>query len=176
MFRFFFASYLAMCLVSLMSMIVHCITLFMILLCSRNTMIPSTTLSYPEIFESPMAVKQWIESALNSHVLDCPGCLFKLECLNSSVRYSVQWRDSDFLVCVFLNGKLKQCMVTLKELESCKYTHCWLLSCLHERSLPLALKLETMSIFSVVAKKDPSWLYYSKESYRFHLSQLSDPF
>ena len=26
---------------------------------------------YPEIFESPMAVKQWIESALNSHVLDC---------------------------------------------------------------------------------------------------------
>ena len=45
MFRFFFASYLAMCLVSLMSMIVHCITLFMILLCSRNTMIPSTTLS-----------------------------------------------------------------------------------------------------------------------------------
>ena len=46
---------------------------------------------YPDIFESPMAVKQWIESALNSHVLDCPGCLFKLECLNSSVRYSVQW-------------------------------------------------------------------------------------
>jgi len=44
-FRFSSTSYLALCLVSLMSMIVQCITLFMILLCFQNTMIPSITLT-----------------------------------------------------------------------------------------------------------------------------------
>jgi hypothetical protein len=57
-----------------------------------------------DIFESPMAVREWIESALNSHVTVCSVCLQKR--MNLSVRYSVQWRESQagFLVCVILNG------------------------------------------------------------------------
>lgn len=34
---------------------------------------------YPEILESPMSVKEWIESALNSHASACQGCLSEVE-------------------------------------------------------------------------------------------------
>jgi hypothetical protein len=61
-----------------------------------------------------------------------------------------------------MNGKLrlKQCMVTLKELQSYHYTHCWFFARLHGKFIPLksycddALTgptLETKGIFKVVA-------------------------
>jgi hypothetical protein len=79
---------------------------------------------HPELFETPMAVKEWIESALNSHDDDCHSCLSKH--INSSSRYSVQWRESYFVVCTFLNGKLKQCTVSPKEIISHNNTHFFL--------------------------------------------------
>ena len=132
---------------------------------------------HPKLFETPMAVKEWIESALNSHDDDCHRCLSKH--INSSFRYSVQWRESYFVVCTFLNGKLKQCTVSPKELISHNYTHCWLLSRLHGKTFPLksdvkiAPLLENEGIFNVVAKEDPSWLYHSDAFYRLLLSQVS---
>ena len=53
-----------------------------------------------------------------------------------------------------------------------------MLSRLHEKCLSCVVitapaHLETTTIFNVVAKKNPSWLYYSEASYRLHLSQLS---
>ena len=61
-------------------------------------------------------------------------------------------------MCVFQNGKFKQCTVTLEELESNKYTHCRVLSRLH-----------STNVFNVVAKTNPnSWLsYYSEVSVPF---------
>jgi len=117
-----------------------------------------------------MSVKNWIESALNSHVSLCPQCLSKG--LDSSPKFLVQWRDSHFVVCSFLNGKLKQCTLSLKDLEVCKYTHCWLLSRLYGKLFPLKLPLHIGNIFNIIANEDPSWLYYSDVSYHFHLSQL----
>jgi hypothetical protein len=108
---------------------------------------------------------------------DCHICLFKH--INSSIRYSVQWRETHFVVCTFLNGKLKQCTLSQKELISHNYTHCWLLSCLHGKSFPLKSDVVviatplTKHFFNIVAKEDPAWLYYSFETYHMHLSQVS---
>lgn len=86
--------------------------------------------------------------------------------LYSSIRCSAQWRDlhSSFVISCFMNGNLKQCTVTLKELQSYRYTHCWLLSRLHGKFIPLKLdcddaSLETKGTFNVVANEDPTWLY-----------------
>ena len=118
-------------------------------------MIPFTILSVTQYLR---VLWPWMESELNSHVLVCSRCLSKH--LNSRVRYSVQWRETCFVVCVFQNGKLKQCVVTLKQLESHKYTHCWVLSRLHGKCLSRIVitapaRLETTTIFNVVAKKIP---------------------
>jgi hypothetical protein len=135
---------------------------------------------YPEIFETPMTVKDWIESALKSHASACHGCLSKG--LSFGIRFSVQWRGSYFVVCSFLNGKLNQCTVSLEDLESHYYTHCWLLSrlrgkcsSLNSRVLSTApsLPLENANVFNIIANKDPTWLCYSNASYRLRLSQLS---
>ena len=116
---------------------------------------------FPEIFESPSS-KQWIDSALNSHVSFCHACLSKG--LKSSLRFSVQWQGSYFVVCSFLNGKLKQCTLSLTDLEQCNYTHCWLLSRLNGnlKSLPLRphviqnQNLEAAAdIFNIIANEDP---------------------
>jgi hypothetical protein len=108
-----------------------------------------------------MAIKEWIEDALNSHVSVCPACFGKY--VNSSVRYSVQWRESlaGFFVCVILNGKLKQCMVSLKDLQSPKYTHCWVLFRLFEKCLlpkwrRVIFTASPTNVFNIVANKDPT--------------------
>ena len=131
---------------------------------------------FPEIFESPSSVKQWIDSALNSHVSVCQACLSKG--LKSGIRFSVQWQGSHFVVCAFLNGKLKQCILSLKDLEKSNYTHCWLLSRLSGKCFPLRPHVvqspETGLIFNVsIVNEDPKWLYYPDATYRLHLSQLS---
>ena len=131
---------------------------------------------HPEVFETPTTVMKWIGSALNSHHEDCHRCISKS--INPS--YSVMWRDSYFVVCCFLNGKLKQCTVSPKDIESCNYSHCRLLSRLHGRCFPTKSDIisinpcmEVNNIFNDVANKDPTWLYHSDATYRLHLSQLS---
>lgn len=135
-----------------------------------------------QIFESPMAVREWIENALNSHVTVCSACLQKK--MNSSVRYSVQWRESQagFLVCVILNGRFKQCIVHVTDIQSAKYTHCWVLSRLYEKCLSPKLRVtftappvEATNVFNSVANKVPAWLHYSEALYHLHLSYLSLP-
>ena len=129
---------------------------------------------HPELFNTPVAVKNWIEGALNSHISLCPACRSKG---NSSIKFSVQWRDSYFVVCSYLNGRIKQCMVTLKVLESCKYTHCWLFSRLHGKCFPLkvlaALPLESTGTFNIIANEEPAWLFHSDMLYHSHLSPLA---
>ena len=132
---------------------------------------------FPEIFESPSSVKQWIDSALNSHVSFCHACLSKG--LKSSLRFLVQWQGSYFVVCSFLNSKLKQCTLSLTDLEQCNYTHCWLLSWLNGNLECLPLRphviqnLEAAAdIFNIIANEDPKWLYYPDATYHLHLSQL----
>ena len=120
---------------------------------------------YPEIYKSPIAVKEWYENALTSHISGCSACFCKH--VNLNVTYSVQWRESleGFLVCVLQNGKLNQCMVSIKDFESSKYTHCWVLARLYEKCCS--------NIFNVVRNKKPIWLQYADASYYFNLSYLS---
>ena len=137
---------------------------------------------HPEIYDSPMAIKGWIEDALNSHVSACPTCFGRR--VDSSVRYSVQWRESlaDFFVCVILNGKLKQCLISLKDLQSPRYTHCRVLVRLFEKRHGLPPKLACVkftapptNVFYIVANKEPAWLHYSEAWYCLHLTHLSLP-
>ena len=68
-------------------------------------------------------------------------------------------------------------MVTLKVLESCKYTHCWLFSRLHGKCFPLkvlaALPLESTGTFNIIANEEPAWLFHSDMLYHSHLSPLA---
>jgi len=82
------------------------------------------------------------------------------------------------VVCSYLNGKIKQCTVTLKDLESCKFTHCCLFSRLYGKCFPqklpsTALPLESVRIFDIIANEEPTWLFHSDTLYRLHLSPLS---
>jgi len=85
-----------------------------------------------------------------------------------------------FFVCVILNGKLKQCMVSLKDLQSPKYTHCWVLfrlfeKCLLPKTRRVISTASPTNVFNIVANKDPTWLHYSEASYCLHLMHLSLP-
>ena len=71
-------------------------------------------------------------------------------------------------------------MVTLKVLESCKYTHCWLFSQrLHGKCFPLkvpaAPPLESTGTFDIIANEEPTWLFHSDMLYHSHLSPLAAP-
>ena len=90
--------------------------------------------------------------------------------LGITSRFSVQWRGLYFVVCSFQKGKLNQCTVSLEDLESPYYTHCWLLSRLCRKHFKFShvlstapsprSSLETTNVFNVIANKDPTWLCY----------------
>ena len=130
---------------------------------------------HPELFNTHTAVKEWLESALNSHVSVCHACSTKR--LNSSIKFSVQWRDSYFVVCSYLNGRIKQCTVTVKDLESRNFTHCRLFSRVYGKCFPQKLStappLESTGTFDVIANEEPTWLFCSDTLYHLHLSPLS---
>ena len=129
---------------------------------------------HPELFNTPMAVKEWLEDALNSHVSVCHGCSSKG--LNSSIKFSVQWWDSYFVVCSYLNGRIKQCTVTLNNIESHIFTHCHLFSQLYGKCFPQKLStappLESTGIFDIIANEELTWLFCSNTLYHLHLSPL----
>ena len=81
---------------------------------------------YPELFLNIHTVKQWLESSLSSHVLSCKICLRSN--IVSQIKFSVFWQNFYYTVCSYLNGKFRQCALSLEELQSCKYSHCQLVS------------------------------------------------
>ena len=119
----------------------------------------------------PSSVKGWLEASLCSHVSLCCTCSFKYQLL--SVRFSVLWRDPYYFVCAYTDGKLKQCMVSLEDLQSKKYAHCQIVSRLCGVSLITPLSdLGIGPVYIVLAQEKPAWLSYSGELYRLHLSYL----
>ena len=99
--------------------------------------------------------------------------------LNSGVKFLVQWQDSYFVVCPYLNGRIKQCTVTFKDLETSEFTHCRLFSWLYGKCFPKKLSttlvLESIRIFNIVANEEPTWLFHSDTLSRLHLLPLSAP-
>jgi len=65
---------------------------------------------YPELFATPSSVKLWLETSLTSHSSFCSSMHL------SGVKFSVQWRDPYYLICSYVNGKLKQCTLSLEDL------------------------------------------------------------
>jgi len=111
---------------------------------------------------------------LNSHVSVSHGSSSKG--LNSGIKFSVQWQDSYFVVCSYLNSRIKQCTVTLNNLKSCIFTHCRLFPRLYgdcSQKLSTALPLESTGIFDIIANEEPTWLLCSNTLYHLHLSSLS---
>ena len=70
---------------------------------------------HPEIFQTPMTVKEWVGSTLNSYASVC--CGRHSEDLHSRTKFLVQWRHSYFVVCSVLNGKIRQSTMSSKDLE-----------------------------------------------------------
>ena len=129
---------------------------------------------YPEIFATPSSVKLWLETSLCSHISLCRSCSSRH--LASGVKFSVQWRDSYYLICLFAGGKLKQCRLSLEDLQSKKYSHCQIVSRLCKASLPVPPSASRIvDLYSVIAKEEPAWLCYPVELYRLHLFDLPAP-
>jgi hypothetical protein len=95
---------------------------------------------YPEIFASPSSVKLWLQDSLCSHNLSCP-------CSSSRVvigrKFSVQWRESYYMVCSYVDGKIKQCILSLENLQSKNYSHCRFMSRLCRVSPPVLSACES---------------------------------
>lgn len=100
-----------------------------------------------------------------------------MDVVPNGTKFLVQWQDPYFVVCSNLNGRIKQCTVTLKDLESCKFTHCRLFSRLYRKCFPqklsAALALESIRLFDIIANEELTWLFHSDTLYRLHLSPLS---
>ena len=77
---------------------------------------------YPEVVATSSSVKAWLETSLCSHISLCCPCSSMHKLLG--VKFSVQWRDPHYLVCAYADGKLKQCTVSLEDLQSKTYAHC----------------------------------------------------
>lgn len=81
---------------------------------------------FPESFETPFSVKLWLETSLNSHQSVCSLCFSNYYL--SRVRFNVQWRDPYYMICSYVNGKLKQWLLSLENLQSKQYSHCQIVS------------------------------------------------
>ena len=122
---------------------------------------------YPEIFVSPCSVMLWLKDSLCSHILSC-SC----SCM-SELKISVQWRESYYIICSCVNGKIKQCTLSLEYLQSKKYSHCQVVTKLCKVSPGALFACDSdVDVYSVVARKGPAWLFRSEELCRGHLSQL----
>ena len=68
--------------------------------------------------------------------------------LSLSVKFSIQWRGPYYPVCAYADGKLKQCTLSLEDLQSKTYTHCQIISRLCRASF--AVPLENGSQISTI--------------------------
>ena len=127
---------------------------------------------YPEVFATP-SVKVWLETSLCSHISLCCPCSSMHKLLG--VKFSVQWRDPHYLVCAYADGKLKQCTVSLEDLQSKTYANCQIVSRLCRPSLVVPPSDSSIDVYSVIAQEEPAWLFHSDDLYRLHLSQLPAP-
>ena len=128
---------------------------------------------FPEIFATLSSVRQWIESSLYFHI-SRPTCCPCSGYHRLEIKISVQWRDPHYLICSYIGGKLKQCVLSLETgLQSKRYTHCQIISrlCTVTQLVPLAAS-HTDKIYNVISQKIPAWLFHSDELFRLHLSQL----
>ena len=80
---------------------------------------------YPEVFTTPLSVKQWLEYSFSSHVSDCVACS-NYQALQ--VKFCVQWKDPYYLVCSYVDGKLKQCTLSLETIQSKTFCPCKIVS------------------------------------------------
>ena len=128
---------------------------------------------YPEVFATPSSVKMWLETSLCSHISLCCPCSSTHQLLG--VRFSVQWRDPYYLVCAYVDGKLKQRVVSLEDLQSKTYVHCQIVSRLCRASLVVPLSDPCIDVYSVIAQEEPAWIFHSEGLYRLHLSWLPAP-
>jgi len=133
---------------------------------------------YPQVFATWYSVKDWLQSSLNSHVDFCHVCA--ASCSMRGVKFTVQWQEFSFVICSYFCGKIRQCLLSLEELQSCKYSHCRLLLRLcHPISFPhnkidsVPFPSQSSSLLSTMDKELPAWLFYTDELYTLHLSHLS---
>ena len=126
---------------------------------------------YPELFATPSSVKVWLETSLCSHISLCCPCSSVHHLLG--VKFSVQWKDPYYLICSYVGGKLKQCTLSLENLQSKTYSHCQIVSMLCRASPPVPPSAsQNVDVYSVIAQEEPAWLFRSDDLYRLHLSQL----
>jgi hypothetical protein len=85
----------------------------------------------PEIFATVDMVKQWLEFSLTSHVTVCGVCLAVSLCFISHIKFSVWWGEHSYIISSYVDGKFRQCVPSLEELQSCRYSHCKLVSRLY---------------------------------------------
>jgi len=73
---------------------------------------------YPEIFATVDMVKQsWLEFSLASHVTVCGVCLAVSSCFISHIKFSVSWGEHGYLISSYVDGKFRQCVLSLEELH-----------------------------------------------------------
>jgi hypothetical protein len=128
---------------------------------------------YSELFATPSSVKVWLETSLLSHIRVCLSCRFTYSVVG--VKLSVHWRDPYFLICSYVDGRLRQCPLSLENLQSKKYSHCQIVSKLCQTSVPVppfANLNQNIDVYRAIAQEEPAWLFRSKEFYRLHLFQL----
>jgi hypothetical protein len=126
---------------------------------------------YPELFATPSSVKLWLETSLSSHITLCSS-----RHQPSGIKFSVQWRDPYYLVCSYVDGKLKQCTLSLEKIQSKNYSHCQIVSRLCRAPPPVPpSSSQILNLYSVIAQKEPAWLFHSNDLYRLHLSHLPAP-
>ena len=114
-------------------------------------------------------MRQWIESSLYFHI-SRPTCCPCSGYHRLEIKISVQWRDPHYLICSYIGGKLKQCVLSLETgLQSKRYTHCQIISrlCTVTQLVPLAAS-HTDKIYNVISQKIPAWLFHSDELFRLH--------
>ena len=107
------------CLIS--SIVLPIITMPMILRRIPNFMIHSTI---PIVFLNSHTVNDWLESS--SHVIYCKICVPSSSVAN--IKISVLWQNVSYMVCSYLDGKIWQCLLSPEDLQSCRYSHCGLVS------------------------------------------------
>ena len=121
---------------------------------------------YPEVFLNSHTVKDWLDSFLSSRVLYCKICVPSSSVAN--IKISVLWKNVSYMVCLYLDGKIRQCLLSLEDLQSCRYSHCGLVSRLQRKVLSSTKAkptpfLSPPSTLSHILDKEqvPAWLFYT---------------
>jgi hypothetical protein len=85
------------------------------------------------------------------------------------------------MVCSYLDGKIRQCLLSLEDLQSCRYSHCGLVSRLEHKVLsslkpkPTPFVSPPSSLSHILDKEPPAWSFYTENLYKLHLSDHSVP-